>query len=365
MKAKIKTYSERASDEFLMVRSKEHLFEYAVQEIAELREALAAQYRELSNLVEMQPGGALYQPPTPVGYLFGNSYYEVGNPRLTDEIKRLGNARYGEPQAPSAPLAAASDEWIAAKVARHLDIQFRNGVTAGWNAGITEDTDALALLKNRVGTRAEYEAAFSTPSAPVAPDERALAAARAEGRAEAVLIIQSTEPETALEDCLSHSAGFDGEYDTFWDEEKLRAKFKVGDSTINMETKAEMAYYEYTEARMVLEYEAMQRRDLAAPNFEVWFQAAAAEYKAHDRDYSRKVWAAAALSCRAALSVKGEPAAIPGGWQIVPREPTKAMMNGAFDNISLSDAHSTYGVTEHVWAFMLSAAPTPPTTGAA
>lgn len=84
-------------------------------EVAELRAALAAQYRELSNLVEMQPGGALHQPPTPVGYVFGNSYFEVGNPRLTDEIKRLGKARYGDPQASSAPVApderAAFEAW--------------------------------------------------------------------------------------------------------------------------------------------------------------------------------------------------------------------------------------------------------------
>jgi len=53
------------------------------------------------------------------------------------------------------------------------------------------------------------------------------------------------------------------------------------------------------------------------------------------------------------------------GWQLVPKEPTTTMMDGAFDNISLSDAHSTYGVTQHVWAFMLAAAPTPPQPGEA
>lgn len=62
------------------------------------------------------------------------------------------------------PMEPARDAWITAQVARHLDIQFRNGVTAGWNAGITEDTEALERLKGRVGTRAEYAEAF--PSAP-------------------------------------------------------------------------------------------------------------------------------------------------------------------------------------------------------
>lgn len=94
-------------------------------------------------------------------------------------------------------------------------------------------------------------------------DERTLLAARAEGRAEAVLIVQSMDPEDALNDCMVGSGPCPGtgEYATHWDDDKLRAKFMVGDATINMETKAEMAYYEYQEARMVLEYEAMQRRD--------------------------------------------------------------------------------------------------------
>ena len=71
-------------------------------------------------------------------------------------------------KAPSAPQDEPGDSWITAKVARHLDIQFRNGVTAGWNAGLTEDTEALDKLKGRVGTRAEYAALFPAPSAPVA-----------------------------------------------------------------------------------------------------------------------------------------------------------------------------------------------------
>jgi hypothetical protein len=49
----------------------------------------------------------------------------------------------------------------------------------------------------------------------------------------------------------------------------------------------------------------------------------------------------------------------PEGWQMVPVEPTIEMMDGAFDDIRLSDAHTTYGVTEHVWAYMLAAAPKP------
>lgn len=47
-------------------------------------------------------------------------------------------------------------------------------------------------------------------------------------------------------------------------------------------------------------------------------------------------------------------------WKFVPLNPTREMMEGAFDNISLSDAHSPFGVEEHVWDFMLSRAPEPP-----
>jgi hypothetical protein len=166
-----------------------------------------------------------------------------------------------------------------------------------------------AALRERVA-RLECELFWlKVPAAQL--DERALMAARAEGRAEAVLIILSMEPEDALNDCMAGSGPCPatGEYDTHWDDEKLRAKFMVGDSTINMETKAELAYYEYQEARMVLEYEAMQRREQAAPNFEAWFSAAAAEFKAYDRDYSRKVWAVAMLSCRAAPAPEPNPPA--------------------------------------------------------
>ena len=42
---------------------------------------------------------------------------------------------------------------------------------------------------------------------------------------------------------------------------------------------------------------------------------------------------------------------------LVPIEPTVEMMNGCFDGISLSDAHSPYGVEEHVYSKMIAAAP--------
>lgn len=43
--------------------------------------------------------------------------------------------------------------------------------------------------------------------------------------------------------------------------------------------------------------------------------------------------------------------------KIVPIEPTVEMMTDCFDGISLSDAHSPYGVEEHVYSKMIAAAP--------
>jgi hypothetical protein len=70
-----------------------------------------------------------------------------------------------------------------------------------------------------------------------------------------------------------------------------------------------------------------------------------------------------ALHDRPAASRAAQSPVVAPGWKLVPVEPTIEMMDGAFDNISLSDAHTTYGVTEHVWAFMLAAAPLPPKEG--
>lgn len=136
------------------------------KQIAELRAALAAQYRELSNLVEMQPGGALYQPPAPVGYVFGNSYWEVGNPRLTDEIKRLGKARYGDPQAPSAPSAEDYSDML-----REFFCCYAAG---GYNdEGGLVPLDRCRSKLDWIVEDQRAHAISMTPSAPVAPDERA------------------------------------------------------------------------------------------------------------------------------------------------------------------------------------------------
>lgn len=47
----------------------------------------------------------------------------------------------------------------------------------------------------------------------------------------------------------------------------------------------------------------------------------------------------------------------PATHKIVPRAPTVEMMTDCFEGISLSDAHSQYGVEEHVYSKMIAAAP--------
>lgn len=198
---------------------------------------------------------------------------------------------------------------------------------------LAKERQEWALHTNQVirDLRAAIELA-QAPSAPVAPDERALLAARAEGRAEAVLMIMAEDPEDCLNDCMvgSGPCPASGEYDTHWDEEKLRAKFKTGDNTINMETKAELAYYEYLGARMELEYEADQRR--AALSVKAGAAASAEEI--------RKRLMFAAIDC---------------GHSI------------AEDRITLHRDKAKEGNALHqlVERIVLAAAPTPPTTGEA
>jgi hypothetical protein len=75
------------------------------------------------------------------------------------------------------------------------------------------------------------------------------------------------DPEDALNDCMvgSGPCPSTGEYDTHWDETKLREKFSAGDKLFNMELRLDTAFYEYQEARMVIQYEAEQRRAAGAP----------------------------------------------------------------------------------------------------
>lgn len=72
----------------------------------------------------------------------------------------------------------------------------------------------------------------------------------------------------------------------------------------------------------------------------------------------------------AALSVQAEPAAIPDGWKLVPIEPTEAMLSDVDEEVgghcySCSAWSASWDDCKRVYAAMLAAAPTPPTTGEA
>ena len=49
---------------------------------------------------------------------------------------------------------------------------------------------------------------------------------------------------------------------------------------------------------------------------------------------------------------------IPDGYKLVPIEPTLEMLEAAFaDEITLSEAYTTYGIQFHIWEAMLDASP--------
>lgn len=52
----------------------------------------------------------------PVGYVFGNSYWEEGNPRLTDEIRKLGAPRYAAPPAAAVQSLTDAEKLDAARL---------------------------------------------------------------------------------------------------------------------------------------------------------------------------------------------------------------------------------------------------------
>jgi hypothetical protein len=101
-----------------------------------------------------------------VVYDIGRNFYFItsmvvggrGNHKGVEVLART--AAPAQCAAPDECAGAAADAWITAQVARHLDLAFRSGVSAGWNAGVDGDGEALQRLKNRVGTRAEYAALF-------------------------------------------------------------------------------------------------------------------------------------------------------------------------------------------------------------
>lgn len=123
------------------------------------------------------------------------------------------------------------------------------------------------MLAEIAALRAELARRPTVVSEGQAVSDDLLLAARAEGRAEAVEIISSLDPEDALGDCTSWSGpvGPEDEGSMHWDIDALRAKFHADDRLYDAFARAESMYWDYCEAKMTIQYEAEQRRRPAAP----------------------------------------------------------------------------------------------------
>lgn len=137
---------------------------------------------------------------------------------------------YTAPPAPAAPPEAANATWDASTLVTRLYNEhptYSLAVEAG--AQIQE-------LRQRLAAQPEQQA--------VAAQE--VLKYREQGRAEALDIILSLDAETGLDDCInSAQCPASGEYDSHWDETKLRELFSVDDATYAAFDKAEAAYWEY------------------------------------------------------------------------------------------------------------------------
>lgn len=87
-------------------------------------------------------------------------------------------------------------------------------------------------------THQKVAAAGDEPSAEIL-------AARADGRAEALAIIMKQPPDSALDDYIESRPGFDDEYDSYWDEQKLRELLRCDDKVWSLLQNAQNEYWGY------------------------------------------------------------------------------------------------------------------------
>ena len=59
---------------------------------------------------------SIIEQPAPVqepdGYVYGNSYWEATNLRITDDVKRFGSPRYATPPIVATPLVTQQKPWV-------------------------------------------------------------------------------------------------------------------------------------------------------------------------------------------------------------------------------------------------------------
>ena len=77
----------------------------AMRRSGEQRGSTATEFNAIEAL-----RAALEQPQgeqEPYGYVYGNSFWEAKNPRITDDVRRLGKPLYTRPHPPRQPLTDA------------------------------------------------------------------------------------------------------------------------------------------------------------------------------------------------------------------------------------------------------------------
>jgi hypothetical protein len=121
---------------------------------------------ERASLIERD--GVMVKPTVqePDGYVYGNSYWEATNPRITDDVKRFGSPRYATPPAAQRQWTPMSKELLTSQVHwlyKQMWIALKDGsVMTGvydWRQGRYPDR----LLLDGAGDVWAFEAEYVMP----------------------------------------------------------------------------------------------------------------------------------------------------------------------------------------------------------
>lgn len=91
---------------------------------------------------------ALEQPQgeqEPYGYVYGNSFWEAKNPRITDDVRRLGKPLYTRPHPPRQPLTDDERQDVYAKAIKAID----NDPNLSWRDAIVFETERAHGIRSQ------------------------------------------------------------------------------------------------------------------------------------------------------------------------------------------------------------------------
>ncbi len=135
--------------------------------------------------------------------------------RMAEDAKRYRWLRDSGPE--GKPAVMIEGRWYGAKHGNGVGFDLDSAIDAALAGSATPSTPQLVQ-------------AFAIATAGPQTADEATLKARAEGRAEAVQILTQLSAEDGLDDCIGcQQAGFDGEWDAYWKDDKLRALFRVDD----------------------------------------------------------------------------------------------------------------------------------------